>query len=68
MFFIYLFLDNMANARMKIRRQRQINEKSASNTATKSDGAAREALSANKVKRATDDYYYDKFRKQFRRY
>lgn len=62
------FVDNIANARQKMRRYRQNNDKSDTDTTQKVEGTAPTSGHGFKVKRATDDYYYDKFRKQFRRY
>lgn len=53
-----------------MRRQRLLNDKTTTGALSTSNVAGTSDVNANtnKIKRATDDYYYDKFRKQFRRY
>lgn len=57
-----VFLVNIEDAETKRRRQKQQEERERERE-RQSDGNYKPG-----IKRATDDYHYDKFRKQFRRY
>lgn len=58
LFCCFCFTVNIEDAESKRRKQRQKEERE-----QHSEGGHKQGL-----KRATDDYHYDKFRKQFRRY
>ena len=61
LFFAFAFLVNIEEAEMKKRKNRQQYDQRPATNNTQGTGE-------KGVKKATDDYHYDKFKKQFRRY